>query len=316
MPGLDRHEMLKICYLYYTENKKQEEISQVMGISRIKVSRALKEARNKGIVSITINDPLVNLAELEVALANKFRLKEAVVIRLKEIPGKSAYEQIGEAGARYLNRVISHYSVISIAWGMTLRHVIERMNEIGGKNHTIVQLSGGAGTGEESDVNLLTTMLSQKIKSKLYFVQSPMVVRNRETKDVFLKEHRVRESLSVAAKSDLALLGIGPISKEGRLWKAGLMSQDDYSALRKAGAVGAICGRCFDKDGNPCQSKWEDRVVGLTLEQIKNIPHKVGIAFGQEKSDCILAALRGRYVDVLVTDEETTRSVLSQGLRK
>jgi DNA-binding transcriptional regulator LsrR (DeoR family) len=316
MPNLDRHEILKICYLYYTQNKKQDEISQTMGISRIKVSRALKEARDKGIVSITINDPLVNLAELEVALANRFSLKEAVVIRLKEIPGKSAYEQIGEAGARYLGRVISHYSVISIAWGMTLRHVIQRMNEIGDRNHIIVQLSGGAGIGEESDVNLLTTMLSQKIKSKLYFVQSPMVVRNRETRDAFLKEQRVRESLSVAAKSDLALLGIGPISKEGRLWKAGLMNQADYSALRKAGAVGAICGRCFDKDGNPCQTKWEDRVVGLKLDQIKNIPHKVGIAFGQEKTDCILAALRGGYVDVLITDEETTRSVLSQGLEK
>ena len=89
-----------------------------------------------------------------------------------------------------------------------------------------------------------------------------------------------------------------------------MMEEQDYTVLKNAGAVGAICGRCFDINGIPCVSDWDERVIGLTLEELKNIKHKVGIAFGMEKLNGIIGALNGRYLDVLITDEDVANSLL------
>ena len=110
----------------------------------------------------------------------------------------------------------------------------------------------------------------------------------------------------------IALVGIGLVSRKGLLYTSGLMQEDDYTVLKQNGAVGAICGRCFDIEGKPCVNSWDDRVIGLTLAELKQIKHKVGIAFGVEKAKAITGALNGRYLDVLITDEAIAGRLLSR----
>jgi len=303
---------LKICYLYYNEEKTQEEISSIFGVTRFKISRILKDDRKNGHVSIIINNPMVDLTKTEVKLEKNFGLKESVVIRINEFSGKSALEQIGEAGAQYVNRIIKKYKVMGVAWGRTLRQVVNHVKEIEVENLTIVQLSGGMGTIEGTDANMLTMMLSQKLRRRAFLLQAPAVVRDRQTRDTLLKERKIIEALAIARTADLALLGIGLINRNGLLWKAGLLETSDYNILKQAGVVGAICGRCYDINGKPSLTDWNNRVIGLTLDELRKIEHKVGIAIGQEKVDGILGALRGKFLDVLITDENTATMLLRQ----
>jgi len=95
-------DILKICYLYYQEEKTQAEISKIFGVSRFKISRTLKEAKKRKLVSITINDPKGDLTKTEIKLADKFGLDQAIVVKINEFSEQSAVDQVAEAGAEYL----------------------------------------------------------------------------------------------------------------------------------------------------------------------------------------------------------------------
>lgn len=311
MPGIGRRDLIEISYLYYTENKTQQEIAALVGISRFKVGRLLKKAIEEGIVTISINDPMSNLIEMEVALAKRYGLMKCIVVRTVKYNGETPFDQIGRAGARYLSRIANEYKMLGVTWGRTLRHVIYNIDEMNTGDLTIIQLSGGMGSIEGTDTNMLTMMLGQKLGAKPLLLQSPVVVKDKHTKKALLQEKSVSEILDIARTTDLSLVGIGLLNQEGLLRQSGLMEEQDYAVLKSAGAVGAICGRCFDINGAPCASNWDERVIGLTLEELKNIKHKVGIAFGKEKLNGILGALNGCYLDVLITDEDVARSLLS-----
>ncbi len=311
MRSIGRRDIIEISYLYYNEKKTQEEIATLLGISRFKVGRMLKKAFEEGIVSITINDPMSNLIEMEIALAKKYGLKKTIVVRTVAYNGETPFDQIGKAGARYLSRIATDYKMLGVTWGRTLRHMISNLDEMDAGNLTIIQLSGGMGSIEGTDTNMLTMMLGQKLGAKPLFLQSPVVVKDKQTKNALLKEKSVAEILSIARKTDLALVGIGLLNRQGLLRQSGMMEEEDYSVLKKAGAMGAICGRCFDINGKPCVSDWDDRVIGLTLKELKRIKHKVGIAFGEEKLNGIVGALNGQYLDVLITDEYVAKRLLS-----
>ena len=311
MHGIGRRDIVEISYLYYNEGKTQAEIAALFGISRFKVSRILKKAIEEGIVSITINDPTSNLIEMEIEVAQKFGLKKAVVVRSVAPNGETLFDQIGKAGASYLNRIVAGHKILGVTWGRTLRHMINNLEEMKDGDLRIVQLSGGVGNIEGTDTNVLTMMLGQKLGARPLLLQSPVVVKDKHTKTALLQEKSVAEVLGIARTTDLALVGIGLLGRQGLLWQSGMMEERDYRVLKKTGAVGAICGRCYDINGNPCVSDWDDRVIGLTLNELKRIEHKVGIAFGLEKLAGIIGALSGRYLDVLITDEDVAGRLLS-----
>ena len=309
---VDERDLLRICYLYYREEKTQEEISALFGLSRFKVNRLLKEAKNKGLVTIQIHDPLEKLTELEFKLTKGFGLKESIVVRANPFNGKTAQEQVGEAGAEYLTHVINGIRVLGVSWGRTLFHVVTNVKPLEARDLTVVQISGGLGTIEGTDTNILTMVLSQKFGGRAFVLQAPVIVKNRLIKDTLLGEGKIREALERARRSDAVIFGIGLVDQGGGLWRAGFLDERDETRLKKAGAVGAMGGRFYNVRGETCFNDLDDRIIGLTLDELRKIRHKIGVACGSEKRDAILGALRGGLLDVLITDEKTARALLAR----
>ena len=312
MRELSQRDILKICYLYYQEEKTQEEISKLFEVSRFKISRVLKEARTKGLVSISINDPRGDLTEMEIQLAKKFNLVQAIVVSVAEFSKKSALDQVGEAGANYLRQILGRYHIFGVTWGYTVYHVVSNLQPVDAKDLTLVQIGGGLGTIEGTDNNILTMMLGQKLGAKAHVIPAPVIVRDRSIRDTLFKEKKIQETLSMARKADLVLFGVGMIGKEGLLWKSGFLNNNDAAKLKASGAVGAICGRFFDGNGQKCWSQLDDRTIGLNLDELRKIKHKICIAAGEEKSPAILGALRGKLLNVLITDEDTAEHLLTR----
>jgi deoxyribonucleoside regulator len=175
-----------------------------------------------------------------------------------------------------------------------------------------VQIGGGLGTIEGTDNNMLTMTLGQKLGAKAYLIPAPVIVRHRSLRNTLFKEKKIQETLGLARKADLVLFGVGLIGSEGLLWKSGFLSKSDTLKLKEAGAVGAICGRFFDAQGRECWHELDDRTLGLNLGELRNIRRKICVASGQEKVEGVLGALRGSFVDVLVTDENTAQFLLSR----
>jgi deoxyribonucleoside regulator len=313
MRELSERDILKICYLYYQQEKTQEEISRLFGVSRFKISRTLKEAKRQGYVTITINNPEGGFSESEIKLADTFGLQQAIVVRVNEFSEKTAIHQIAEAGAHYLSQIVGDYHIFGVTWGRTVSHVVTHLEPIAVKNLTLVQIGGGLGTIEGTDNNMLTMMLGQKLGAKAHVIPAPVIVRNRSIRDTLFKEQKIQQTLEIAEKADLVLFGVGMIGKNGLLWQSGFLNNNDTIKLRKAGAVGQICGRSFNAQGQKCLDELDDRTIGLNLDQIRKIKHKILIAAGQEKVAAILGALRGQLANVLVTDENTAASLLKSG---
>jgi deoxyribonucleoside regulator len=190
--------------------------------------------------------------------------------------------------------------------------VVSNLQPVEAKDLTLVQIGGGLGTIEGTDNNMLTMMLGQKLGAKAHVIPAPVIVRDRSIRDTLFKEKKIQENLAIARKADLVLFGVGLIGTEGLLWKSGFLNNNDATKLEKSGAVGAICGRFFDAKGQKCWSQLDDRTIGLNLDELRKIKHKICIATGKEKIPGILGALRGKLLNVLITDENMAEDLLSQ----
>ena len=81
-----------------------------------------------------------------------------------------------------------------------------------------------------------------------------------------------------------------------------IFSTEQLDALRRKGAVGDILIRFFDENGQPVQNELDNRVVSMTLPQLRQVNRSVGVAGGKRKFNAILGALRGGLINVLITD--------------
>jgi deoxyribonucleoside regulator len=305
-------DIIKICYLFYNEGLSQIEIGTKMEISRWKVGRVIKEARDRGLITITINHPQVDLTETEIKIAKKFGLKQAIVVGINDFSGTSPLDQIGAAGAQYLASVIHRYRILGVTWGLTMSHVAKFLPKIETDRLELAQIGGGIGTIEGTDNPALTTMLGQKLSADAHVIQAPIIVRNKSIRDTLFKETKIRETLEVAKKADIVMFGVGLVSTESLLWQSGLLGPDEAATLKRAGAVGAICGRFFNDQGKQCWQDLADRTIGLSLNELKKIKHKILIAVGKEKLQAIIGALKGNIVDVLIVDMKTAQGLLDK----
>jgi DNA-binding transcriptional regulator LsrR (DeoR family) len=190
--------------------------------------------------------------------------------------------------------------------------VVNELEPVEARDLSLVQIGGGLGTIEGTDNNMLTMTLGQKLGAKAYLIPAPVIVRNRALRDTLFKERKIQETLGLARKADLVLFGVGLIGAEGLLWKSGFLSKNDTLKLKDAGAVGAICGRFFDSNGQECWHELDDRTIGLTLDELRKIKHKIGVGVGEDKVDGIFGALKGKLLDVLITDEDTAARLLAK----
>jgi deoxyribonucleoside regulator len=305
-------DVIKICYLFYKEGMSQVDIGALMGLSRWKIGRVIKEARDRELISITINHPQSDLTETEIAIAKKFGLKEAIVVDITEFDRVSPLDQLGAAGANYLASIIDRHRILGVTWGNTVSYVAKNLLKIEARHLKLVQIGGGLGTIEGTDNPALTAMLGQKLGAEAHVIQAPIIVQNKSIRDTLFKETKIRETIDFARKADLVIFGVGLIGPESLLWQSDLLSQRDAKRLKMAGAVGAICGRFYDAQGVRCSHDLEDRTIGLNLNELKKIKHKILIAAGLEKVQAIRGALRGKLADALVVDIDTAEYLLSK----
>jgi len=305
-------EIIKICHLFYIEGMSQAEIGEIMGVSRWKVGRTIKDARERGLISIAINHPQSDLTEIEIELAKKFRLKLAIVVDITEFDRVSPLDQLGKAGAQYLASIIDRHRILGVTWGITVSHVAKNLPYVEARHLKLVQIGGGLGIIEGTDNPALTAMLGQKLGAEAHLIQAPIMVQSKSIKNTLFKENKIRETIEIARKADLVMFGVGLVGPESLLWKSGLLTDNDATKLKMAGAVGAICGRFFDENGNRCLHDLAERTIGLTLNELKKIKHKILISSGVEKHYAVLGALKGDLVDALIIDLDTAQKLLDE----
>jgi deoxyribonucleoside regulator len=303
--------LITIAKLYYIEGLSQEQIAKEVHVSRPTVSRMLKQSVNEGIVQIRIDDISSYGLELAKKLKQKFDVKQVIVVPGNDDTEESKHE-VGLAAARYLESSLKSGSLLGIAWGTTISQVVKNIHHNSQKKMDIIQLLGGVGNRtKDTDANMMAMTLSKAMNGDSYLIQAPFMVQSKVLRDLLLDEPHIRSHFEKIKEASVALIGLGSTDPElSAQFRSGHITYEDAKKLRSEGAVGDICGRYLDINGNQCHTALNDRMIAVTLQDIQNIPTVIAVASGEKKTDIITAALRGKYVDVLITDESAAVSVL------
>jgi DNA-binding transcriptional regulator LsrR (DeoR family) len=313
--GEDRDDLLAdVAEMYYERGRTQAEIADTIGVTRSAVSRMLTEARERSIVEIRIQRPLRFDPGLEDRLVERFGLQAARVVVWN---GKDNYDQLrqrlGLAAADALRHLLSPGITLGIAWGTTVAATIEAFHMDEPLPMKVVQLIGVIGASIPAyNAQALVDTMARKVSGEGVYLYAPFLVENADTVQALLRTPHIHEAIELGKRSDIALLGIGTTEPElSSLVLSGHLSRKDLQTLRKAGAVGDVCGQHYDQDGQPPDIRFDERLIGIPRPSLLAIPTRFGVAGGETKAPSVLGALRGGYVNWLVTDSRCASLILS-----
>ena len=301
-----------ILTLYYMEELTQTEIAQRMGFSTAKVNRLLVQAREQGYVNITIRTPFQQLFELEERLKAVFGLQDALVIPALAETSSSPLNALGTIAAEFLLEHMRDGDVLGIGGGTAISAIVQAMAPTRSYQVEIVPILGAVQGEITHDVNYLATHMAERLGAKAYQLHAPAFVDTREQCETLRSMGPVKEILDIARRANIALVGVGTVDAEVSRFVqfTALSAEEMRSIAQKCGGVGDINAFIYDIEGQPCAHEYADRVVGLTLAELKSIPYRIGVAGTAAKAVPLYGALRGGYLHALITDETAARAIL------
>ncbi|MBO8165065.1 MAG: sugar-binding transcriptional regulator [Brevibacillus sp.] len=303
--------LVKVSKLYYVDGFNQQEIAERLRISRPNVSRMLSEARSEGIVSITIKNPYEEEQQLERAIAETFGIHDVIVHSSAENDPAALERQLALAAAALLETTLKDNDIVGVMAGRAIAALGKEVEFFSRKQLQFVPLVGGWGI-ERADwhANTNARVLGETFRSKYWQLNAPAVVSSKETRDALINEPEIQEVLGIARRATVALLGIGQISEEATIVQSGYLNSKELYTIQRRGAVANLCASFLDEQGNILDLPVTERMIGVTLPELRRHTQVIGIASGKDKVPAITATLRGRWIDVLVTDYDTAKNIL------
>jgi DNA-binding transcriptional regulator LsrR (DeoR family) len=302
----------KVARMYYIQELNQQAITEKLQLHQSTISRMLKKARTMNLVRFNIATPPGTFADLEDQLTSRFDLKDAVVVDCPA-EGEAMVRDLGTALAYFLETTLKPGKIVGISsWSRSLFAMVDALHPgeycADGK---VVQILGGVGNvGSEFHAIHLAQRLAGSIGATPVLLQSPAVVGSPEAQRVLSRDPAVQEASALFDKLDMALVGIGSMEPSKMLAVSGnIFSREERAELQRLGAVGDICFRFFDAEGEPIKSSLTKRVIGIDLVKLRACKRVVGVAGGVQKLQAILGALRGGLIDVIITDQRTAQAL-------
>ncbi len=314
MPDVHQLELMaEVAHLYYEEDYSQTEIARMMNISHSTVSRILQKAQESEVVKVIIRYPLPSVPSLENEIKAKFGLKQVRVFPASDSGYPDLIRNVGQLCARAIESLVADGMVFGVCLGQTVEASVKSLNPVTNIHCKIAMLQGATEDEQLQGMSLGQT-LAGLFGGDLKIIPSPWVFKNPEICQILLQEPAVREAIDVAENSDIALVGIGSTDPElSTIARCKYLSEADMKSLIKNGAVGEICGKFFDFQGNLLDVEFNKRTVTIDINRLRRIPTVIGVAAGLQKATAILGAIKGKLINVLVTDSTAANKILEIG---
>jgi len=305
--------LYKIARAYYEDGETQKQIGKRFGLSRVKVCRLLRQARELKIVQISFMPTEGTNADIEHQIAAKFGIDEVITTTPLSYTRQAITTAIGAAAVSYLFRFLQGHESIAITWGSTLLSLVKSLPARSFPRLRIIQSLGGL-SQPNADVNGadIVRRMAQLLDAKPIMLFAPGFVGSKAVCDALLSDVQISSVLDLAAKANIAMVGLGTPKPGSVLLSQTIFTEDEIQRLINKGAVGDISLRFFNAQGEAIQDEINDRVIGLSLSQIKKIPRVIGIAGGTEKLPAIRASLMAKLIHVLITDVQTAKNLLKE----
>ncbi len=292
-------------WLYFIAGNTQDEIARKLKVSRPTAQRLVSLARTERLITFRLEHPIAACMELAKRLTDRHELKYCDVVPT-DPDADGAAVGIAEAAATLLEQKLRSETpvVIAIGTGRAMRATVEHVAPMECPNHQIVSLVGNISPDGSASFFDALTRLSDLTKTRHYPIPLPVYASTAEELDQLLQLDAVQRIRALGAKADLRLVGVGQTDLAAPLYVDGFLSREELLDLMRRGAVGEITGWALDADGQVIDGGANRRLTSLPI-QSPPASLAVGVARGQAKAKAIHAALKGRVLNGLVTDEAT-----------
>ena len=279
-----------VANLYYNSEMTQNEIADRMYTSRSKISRMLKEARELGIVEISIKEPWERDLNLEKEIQQTYGVKTVRAVSSRDISKEQITSRLSEVSAYYLDSVVKEKMVVGISWGNTLYHIVKYIDANNKKNIpiTVVPIMGASNVKRpERDAMDLAKDLASAYGGTYQYIYAPLFVKNRELKEILIQDDTIKTALQLAQNADVILTSVGSV--EYKTWE-NYLGESTFHLLGNKGAVGHIGGHFYDINGKEINTSLNDRMIGIGYDDLKRCKNVVCVAYGEAKAAAVAGA--------------------------
>jgi len=306
--------LVQVAHLYYDENLSQQEIADRLAVSRSSIAQYLQQARERGIVKIEVVNPTNNCESMALEIQDRTNLNRVFVVPSMHKYHDLTMRAIAGAASTYLEKTLVDSDILGIAWGRTIARIVQLLAPSIPRDIDVVPLMGERGyTGNYSQINQVVRQAAQSFSAHPYFLLAPMFVGSKQLRDDLLHDPAVSMVVERWEKLTTAVIGIGAIPPQpGSIVYVGTKYMRQ---MQEQDAVGDICGRFIDKEGNLIEAEFYDRMISISLDQIKKIKRVIAVAGGIEKTRAVIAAMKTKLFSVLFVDEMLAENLLYE-LRK
>lgn len=307
--------LIDVATRHYVHSHSQAKIARELSLDPSTISRHLKRAREEGIVQIEIVAPRRVNVEMARVLAHKLGLGRVLVAESGDEHG-DALTAVASVAAQFTSNQLRQGTRIGIGWGETLAAVVRHLDPGVVEALRVTQLAGGLAEGRPGiqGHELVRQITEIYPGSHATYLHAPSIVDSAAIHDAFLADRSVQASLTIAAQSELALVGIGDMDREATIFTASHILSADRDTLLAQGAVGSMNARFYDANGKPA-GHLDRRTVALEWSDLAAIPTVIAVAAGNAKATAIWSAAQTGCIDVLVTDEHTAAILIDQPRR-
>ncbi|MEL7070844.1 MAG: sugar-binding transcriptional regulator [Cyanobacteria bacterium J06581_3] len=300
----------RAAWLYYIADNTQDEIATKLDVSRQAAQRLIALAVSEKLIKFRLDYPLSNCISLAEALRDKFSLTTCEVIPSST---NNLLVGLGICGAAHLETYLLDKTptIIAFSSGRTLRAVVEQIPSMNQPQHKLVSIVGNLSHYGRAGWHEVVMHLRDRTGASAYPMSTPVVATSVKERKLLQTQKSFIAIQSLAAGAKVTFVGIGAITQDAPLYKSGFINDDELEELLTLGAVGEIAGWAYDKTGTLLKKGTNSRVAGVPLEHpVKRLT--IGIAGSLNKTEAIFAALKGRLINGLITDEAVAKAILQQ----
>ncbi|MEM0949194.1 MAG: sugar-binding transcriptional regulator [Pseudomonadota bacterium] len=306
----DEAAIVETAWLYYHEGLNQNAIAERLQISRATVVNYLSHARSEGWVRLYLNDSVFSSHRLAQELCAAYGLSKALVV--PNDPGDLAdtKSRVTRAAADWLPKLLQPGDRLGVSWGETVYQMVQQVAHQPMKDLTVVQLLGSRPAATGFAAEACTSSLAMRLGGQLVNLHVPLLLSDKSVRDALAAEPEVAAQISALSGCNKTVLACGTLDEDAHAVRTGIFHCSDLAELRARGAVGVVCGRLIDINGNPVVAQVEDRMIGVSLAQMVDKEMSLLVAVGPDRAISARAALRGGYATHLATNEEIASELL------
>lgn len=298
-------------WLYYVGGLTQDQIAAELGVSRQRAQRLVAKALAEGLVHVRLEHPIAQCMALEAALARRFGLTH-VRVAPGLGPQADAARATAGAAAGLLERFLSdpEPKVFAFGTGRSLSAMVAALAPQQTERHRIVSLIGNIAPDGSASFYDVIQRLADKLHAPHYPMSVPLVLDTPEERALFHALGPVQAVVRLAQAADVTFVGVGQMDDGAPLYKDGFLTLEQLRAMQAQGAAGEIVGNVYDAAGRYIETPLTGCIGGVQIEPGRSAP-VIAVAAGPNKVGPIRAALAGRIVNGLVTDEPTAAALLA-----